>query len=325
MKIEMNGYEYEKYCASWLKKHGYHNIQVTKASNDQGIDILAYKKRKRYGFQCKYYESPVGNDAVQQAFTGAAYYNCDIAAVITNTTFTRSAISLAQETDVLLLDSVIPNKQSFLNRLLNIYAWFLLCISIGLLVYECTFLQYQDSTILASSFLCISTVLYIINYHSSFHLCISLISSFISFILSFQYTYLSFSHYFTILILLFHVFTDIRFIHLCINHKKEYHSQVQLQMNEQFHQSIDEKGIKFAERLTDETHHTITYLNHEIKEQQIQYRFRSTTDISNDFPLLQYSFNQYASYTNTTEEYTFDKLTPKTFQITVKDSHTKNK
>lgn len=325
MKIEMNGYEYEKYCATWLKKHGYHNIQVTKASNDQGIDILAYKKRKRYGFQCKYYESPVGNDAVQQAFTGATYYNCDIAVVITNTTFTRSAISLAQETDVVLFDSVVPNKESFLNRLFNIYAWVLLCISICLLIYECTLIQYQDSTILASSFLCIASFLYITNYHSSIHLGISLTSSFISFVLSFQYTYLSFSRYLTILILLFHVFTDIRFIILCIHHKKEYHSQLQLQMKEQFHQSIDEKGMKFAERLTDETHHTITYLDHEIIEQQIIYRFRSTIDISNDFPLFEYSFNQYASYTNTNEEYTFDKLTPKTFQIIVKDSHNKNK
>ena len=73
----MNGYEYEQYCAEWLKKHGFHHVHVTKASNDQGIDILASKKQKRYGFQCKYYESPVGNDAVQQAFSGAAFYNCD--------------------------------------------------------------------------------------------------------------------------------------------------------------------------------------------------------------------------------------------------------
>ena len=51
----MNGYEYEQYCAEWLKKHGFHHVHVTKASNDQGIDILASKKQKRYGFQCKYY------------------------------------------------------------------------------------------------------------------------------------------------------------------------------------------------------------------------------------------------------------------------------
>lgn len=39
----MNGHEYEYACAQYLKKTGYSNVNVTKASGDQGIDVIAYK------------------------------------------------------------------------------------------------------------------------------------------------------------------------------------------------------------------------------------------------------------------------------------------
>ena len=96
------GIKYEKACAKYLNKIGYTNVRVTQASGDQGIDILAEKEGKTYGIQCKHYKAAVGNKAVQEAFSGAAYYGCDIAVVMTNSTFTQSAVELANRNGVLL-------------------------------------------------------------------------------------------------------------------------------------------------------------------------------------------------------------------------------
>lgn len=98
----MNGYEYEYVCAEYLKKIGFVNVQVTKSSGDQGIDVIAYKNKKKYGIQCKYYSQPVGNKAIQEAYSGAAFYKCDIAVVMTNNTFTKPAVQLANSLGVQL-------------------------------------------------------------------------------------------------------------------------------------------------------------------------------------------------------------------------------
>lgn len=101
-----DGYEYEYECAEILERMGFENVEVTKASQDQGIDVIAIKDNLKYGIQCKYYESAVSNKAVQEAYTGAEYYGCDIAVVMTNSTFTKSAIDLAQRTGVKLWSGI---------------------------------------------------------------------------------------------------------------------------------------------------------------------------------------------------------------------------
>jgi restriction system protein len=96
----MDGLKYEQKCARRLRRCGYHSVTVTQGSGDQGIDILATKMGRKYGIQCKYYKHPVGNKAVQEARTGALFYECDRAVVMTNTTFTHQARELAGRTDV---------------------------------------------------------------------------------------------------------------------------------------------------------------------------------------------------------------------------------
>ena len=110
----MNGIQYERSCAKYLSSLGYKNITLTKASGDQGIDIIATKGSLKYGFQCKYYSGTVGNDAVQQAFSGIAYYKLDKAVVITNSDFSSGARKLAEEVDVLLWDHVDPMEEDLL-------------------------------------------------------------------------------------------------------------------------------------------------------------------------------------------------------------------
>ena len=90
----MDGYQFEEQCAIILKRKHFSKIEVTKSSGDQGVDIIAYKHRKKYGIQCKYYTYPVGNKAVQEAYAGSKFYGCDVAVVMTNNTFTKSAKEL---------------------------------------------------------------------------------------------------------------------------------------------------------------------------------------------------------------------------------------
>lgn len=114
MRTFADGYEYEYQCAKMLKRKGFSKVRVTRASGDQGIDILASKEGKTYGIQCKYYSRPVGNKAVQEAFAGAKFYDCDVAAVLTNSTFTPSARSLAQKTGVILWEgNAVPRSVGF--------------------------------------------------------------------------------------------------------------------------------------------------------------------------------------------------------------------
>ena len=100
----MEGHEFEHYCANLLAKNSFTNVEVTKGSGDQGIDIIAYKDGIKYGIQCKCYSSDIGNKAVQEAFSGKTFYDCHVAVVLTNRYFTPSAKELAQRNGVLLWD-----------------------------------------------------------------------------------------------------------------------------------------------------------------------------------------------------------------------------
>ncbi len=105
-----DGYAFEEYTANLLKKLNYTNVSVTSSSNDYGIDVLAEKNGIKYAIQCKLYSQPVGNKAVQEAFSGKNFYNCHIAVVLTNNTFTENAKNLAKSNGVLLWDKDILQK-----------------------------------------------------------------------------------------------------------------------------------------------------------------------------------------------------------------------
>lgn len=114
---KLTGEQFEQYCADLLKRNGYKDIQMTKSSGDQGIDIIGKRDSVRYGIQCKCYSNDVGNDAIQEALAGKSYYGCHVAVVFTNSYFTKSAISLANKTGVVLwdrtqLEEFIANAQT---------------------------------------------------------------------------------------------------------------------------------------------------------------------------------------------------------------------
>jgi hypothetical protein len=104
----LRGVEFENFLADVFQALGY-AVETTKASGDQGIDLIASKNGKRIGIQAKGYAKSVGNSAVQEAFAGKTHYGCDECVVITNSRFTRGAGELAVSTGCLLLSgSRIP-------------------------------------------------------------------------------------------------------------------------------------------------------------------------------------------------------------------------
>ncbi len=110
----MDGHQFEAYCAEVLANNGFSNVRVTPGSGDFGIDILAEKDSITYAIQCKCYTSAVGNKAVQEAYSGKAFYNSMVAAVLTNNYFTEAAIETARRNAVILwdrdyLDNMIRN------------------------------------------------------------------------------------------------------------------------------------------------------------------------------------------------------------------------
>lgn len=101
---EMEGSEFEQYCADLLKCHGFSEVEVTKGSGDYGADILAEKDGVTYAIQCKCYHSPIGVKAVQEAYAGRDYYDRMVGAVLTNQYFTSPAVEAAKKLKILLWD-----------------------------------------------------------------------------------------------------------------------------------------------------------------------------------------------------------------------------
>ena len=111
----MEGHDFEHLCADALRANGYSNVEVTRASGDYGVDILAEKNGVPYAIQCKRYNSAVGNHAVQEAYSGAAYYGGRVPVVLTNQDFTSAAKKMAASLGVELWG------RSKLDALLRVY------------------------------------------------------------------------------------------------------------------------------------------------------------------------------------------------------------
>lgn len=112
---EIEGHEFEYYCAELLKKRGFIDVSVTKGSGDYGVDVLAEKDGVTYAIQCKAYTTPVGVKAVQEAYAGREFYDRMVGAVLTNQYFTKPAVEAAKKLKILLwdrgyLDSMIEEE-----------------------------------------------------------------------------------------------------------------------------------------------------------------------------------------------------------------------
>jgi len=100
---ELNGYEFEDYLKRMFELLGYTAIQ-TSLSGDQGADLILSKEDEKIVVQAKKYEGKVSNNAVQEIAAAKNHYDADKAMVVTNSSFTKSAMELALSNDVELWD-----------------------------------------------------------------------------------------------------------------------------------------------------------------------------------------------------------------------------
>lgn len=111
----MAGAQFEWFISYLFSKLGY-STEITKASGDQGIDVIARKGKAVVAIQAKCYSKPVGNHAIMEAVAGAKYYNATKTMVITNNGFTKSARELAQANNVVLWDrTILKEKMNEIN------------------------------------------------------------------------------------------------------------------------------------------------------------------------------------------------------------------
>ena len=103
IQVIHTGVDYENYVESLLLSGGF-EVARTPTTGDQGVDLVAEKNGIRIAIQCKYYSKPVGNKAVQEVIAGRDFYNCQIACVVSNNSFTPAARKIANVSSVLLLN-----------------------------------------------------------------------------------------------------------------------------------------------------------------------------------------------------------------------------
>jgi HJR/Mrr/RecB family endonuclease len=105
----LQGVPFEQFLASIFVEWGY-EVETTKVTGDQGVDLIITKRGLRVAVQAKGYPgSTVGNSAIQEADTGMRFYRCHRSAVITNSTFTAAARKLAEGVGCTLIDhGMIP-------------------------------------------------------------------------------------------------------------------------------------------------------------------------------------------------------------------------
>lgn len=101
---ELDGHDFEFFCADLLRAQGFIDVEVTRGSGDFGVDILAEKDGVTYAVQCKRYNGPVGVEAVLRTYGGLAYYERMVGAVMTNQYFTSPAVEAAKKLHILLWD-----------------------------------------------------------------------------------------------------------------------------------------------------------------------------------------------------------------------------
>lgn len=91
-------------------------VKKTQKSHDYGADLIIKSKDKLIVIQCKLYNNhSVGNSAVQEIYTATNYYNASLGVVITNSYFSKPAISLAEKSGIKLWNRNILKQMINLN------------------------------------------------------------------------------------------------------------------------------------------------------------------------------------------------------------------
>ena len=94
----MTGIQFEAYLQRLLAARGF-DVQMTKATGDLGVDLIAHFRRTSIAIQVKRSNRRISRRAISDAVAGMQHYRCKRAMVITNSYFTPGAILLAKSTN----------------------------------------------------------------------------------------------------------------------------------------------------------------------------------------------------------------------------------
>lgn len=101
---KMSGNAFADYIANILEVEGF-STYLSKRSYDYGVDIIAKNEYLSLGIQCKISNSePLDNHAIQEIVAGLSYYELDKGMVVTNSTFHKRAMQLAEKNHIVLWD-----------------------------------------------------------------------------------------------------------------------------------------------------------------------------------------------------------------------------
>lgn len=107
---DMNGWEFERWSATWLQRHGFENVTVTSGSGDYGADVLCSRNGELYAVQCKKYSGKVPYRAVEEVVCAKNYYGTDRALIFTNSELTPQADEAAKKLGVIVYDGAVICK-----------------------------------------------------------------------------------------------------------------------------------------------------------------------------------------------------------------------
>lgn len=103
----MTGMEFELLCKKLIDKMGF-ETEMTKASGDGGIDIIAYNHQPllsgKYIIQCKRYSGSVGEPIIRDLYGVVTSERANKGILITTGYFTKSAIGFAKDKQIELID-----------------------------------------------------------------------------------------------------------------------------------------------------------------------------------------------------------------------------
>jgi HJR/Mrr/RecB family endonuclease len=99
----MRGGDLEQFLEEVFSELRY-SVERTGQAGDQGVDLVLLKDGHRIAVQVKGYVDSVPNTAIQEAFTGMAFYRCEACAVITNSRFTTGGKNIARTVGGALID-----------------------------------------------------------------------------------------------------------------------------------------------------------------------------------------------------------------------------
>lgn len=97
------GEEFELYLQNLFRELNY-KVKHCGKSGDQGGDLIVKKGNITYVIQAKYYTHKLDNTPIQEVVGAIRFYNANRGVVITNSTFTKKAIELANTNRIILIN-----------------------------------------------------------------------------------------------------------------------------------------------------------------------------------------------------------------------------